>query len=143
MKKIILLLLTSPLFLISCLDNEDEGVALIGTWIGQFKEETACFDNPDALATTNLRCNTTTCWKLEMNEDGSFVYQKGAVNALEAGTYSGNIQRLTLCVQDDEDNICTDYVVEENSSGTLTISLTDEISGCKETWFFDKEFTDI
>lgn len=133
----------TPLIFISCLEDKNEGVALIGIWVGQFQEETSCFDNPDALTTTDLRCNTSTCWKLDMREDGTYVYQRGAVNILESGTFSGNIQKLTLCIQDDEDSICTEYVVEENSSATLTISLTDEVSGCKKTWFFIKELDDI
>ena len=138
MKKLTVLLL-SVSFFVGC-SEDDEGKALIGVWEGQFQEVSNCINNPDEIRTTNLRCNDITCFRLELNADGTYVYQQGT--PVENGTYTGNFSALTLCMDEEGELQCTTFTVEENTSSTLFISTTNEASGCKTAIFFQRPFVE-
>lgn len=138
MKKILVLFLSLS-FLASC-SEDNEGEALIGVWIGQFQEVGGCSNNPDEIRTTNLRCTDATCYRLELNSDGTYSYQQGTVR--ENGTYTGNFSALTLCMDEEGELQCTTFAIEENTSATLFISTTLEATGCKTSVFFEKLIVD-
>ena len=121
--------------------DDDQGAALIGVWIGDFRDVTLCDNDPTAAQTFSLRCNSTTCYRLELNADGTYSYQQGTL--VENGTYTGNFTVLTLCMDEEGETVCMTYTVEGNTSATLDISMTDEATGCKSTFFFSKDNSDI
>ncbi len=135
MKKIFVV---SLLFLVlaGC-DDDDQGAALIGVWIGDFRDVTLCDNDPTAAQTFSLRCNASTCYRLTLNGDGSYTYQQGTL--VENGTYTGDFTVLTLCMDEEGETECTTYTVEGNTSATLDISMTDATTGCKTTFFFSKD----
>jgi len=130
-----ILFFASSLF-VGC-SEDNEGRALIGSWKGKFREISDCFNNPDDLDSKNLRCNDATCFRLILNTDGNYSFQQGTL--VENGTYTGNFDALTLCMDEEGELSCITYEVEENTSATLFISTTNEASGCRTAIFFDKE----
>jgi len=135
MKKLLILFFASSLF-VGC-SEDNEGRALIGVWEAYLQEVSNCSNDPDAIRNTNLRCSDATCFRLVLNTDGTYSFQQGTL--VENGTYTGDFNALTLCMDEEGELVCTTYAVEENTSATLFISTTNEASGCKTTLFFDKE----
>ena len=138
MKKILVVCLIC-LFFVNC-GEDDQGVALIGVWIGDFQDVTLCDSDPEAVRSTALRCNDATCYRLTLEADGTYSYQQGTL--VENGTYEGNFTRLTLCMDEEGETTCMTYAVEGNTSATLDISTTNEATGCKTTLFFNRELPD-
>ncbi|GAB4239957.1 MAG: hypothetical protein Tsb0034_16160 [Ekhidna sp.] len=135
MKKIIFPLLLATLFLVNCEDDDKSG-ALIGVWIGESREVIECTDDSKNRI-FDLDCTNTSCFRLEILADGTYSYKQGTVT--DFGDWSGGGTSLRLCTDEEGETLCTDYIIEENTSVTLGISTTDEATACKTIIFFQRE----
>lgn len=134
MKKIFLFLFASSVLASGCQDD-DTSEALIGTWIGVSNTVSACTDE-GSNSFMELDCTNISCFKLELNADGTYSYQKGA--PVERGDWSKG-SGLSLCREDDGEIICDLFAIDENTSATLVLSTTDEVTACKTAISFERE----
>lgn len=133
MRKMIIPLLITLVF--SGCGNDDEGAALIGVWISDFKTVTECLD-ATSNRQINRRCTDASCFQLNLNADGTFTYKEGT--AVKSGNYTGNFRSLTLCIDDEGEEVCETYTVGENTNVTLVLTQTNEATGCITSDFFER-----
>lgn len=133
MKKNILVLSVSIIISFSSCSDDDGSGSFVGVWIGNNITTANCSDDEDNDSET-LRCDDT-CYRLELNSDDTFSFQE--VLATRAGTWSTS-GGLTLCVEEDGEQVCETYMVALTST-TLGISSTDEDTGCITTINFQRE----
>lgn len=133
--KVLFVVFAFCLVFIGC-KEEEQSAALLGIWEGQSRLVSDCDDDPDAISTTRLNCNQSSCFLLELRSDGTYSYLQG--NLTENGTYTGDFSSLTLCMSDEGEEMCTSFVVEGNTSVTLDISTTNAGTGCKTTLQFNR-----
>lgn len=137
MKK--LLAICSLFLIFSGCGEDNEGKALIGIWESDIVTITECLDGSNNRQ-INRRCDESSCYRLELNGDGSFSYQKGTL--VETGTYSGDFRRLSLCIEDEGETVCENYTVGENTSVTLVLTKTDEFTECVTAEYFERVSTE-
>ncbi|MEO1253381.1 MAG: hypothetical protein AAFY41_00665 [Bacteroidota bacterium] len=138
MKKNILVLSVSIIVAFSSCSDDDGSGSFVGVWIGNNITTTNCSDDEDNDSET-LRCGDT-CYRLELNSDDTFSYQE--VLATRSGTWSTS-GGLTLCVEEEGEEICETYIVALTST-TLAITDSTSSSGCTTTINFQRELeTDV
>ena len=132
MKIKLLILLIAPLLLMNC--KEDEVNAHVGTWIGTTMVATGCTLDEDNFS-DELACDENSCYRLTVNEDGTFSYQEGL--RTNSGTWSNSKNVLSLCTLDDGEEECIEY--NTNIFTKLSLSLLDEETGCTVATTFIKD----
>ncbi|WP_436516011.1 hypothetical protein [Ekhidna sp. To15] len=133
MKKIIPFLLIICVWLIGCNDDDSSG-NFVGVWVAKSVAVTNCQDD-NRNGTNGISCDDISCYRLELNEDGSYTYQRGL--GTEEGTWDVN-DFLTLCVDEENELVCENFSVQ--FSGISMILTADSTSsGCTSSFFFDPE----
>ncbi len=133
MKKILLLLLAISLIWTSGCKDDDKTGSFVGLWIGTKIEVTDCTD-PTDVSQENLSCDDTECYRLELNGDNTYFYQEGLPSKTGNWSTAGGI---TLCVLEDGEEVCETFAATVNST-TLTLSETNEDSGCVTSYIFTR-----
>ncbi len=134
MKKNLFLLVFSFFILFTSCDDDDQSGSFVGVWIGNNISVFDCnrdSDNSDR----SIRCDDASCYRLELNANKTFSYQEGLPT--RSGTWSPS-GGLTLCVEEDGEQVCETYAVALTSS-TLVISTTNETVGCTTAVSFVRE----
>ena len=139
MKRVLFSLFLIMLFT-GCNDDDGIAAALIGNWVSEREEIIEC-NEPTDNDQINRRCTDASCFRLIMNADGTFTYQRGTF--VESGTYSRGGSSLSLCVDEEGEEVCEVYVIDENTSVTLVLSTNDEITGCKNSLFFERQTEEV
>ncbi len=138
MKKFLL-----PLFLmfllVGCNDDDENRAALIGDWVSEREEVTDCTEPTDN-RTISRRCSEASCVRLIMNADGTYSYQRGTF--VENGNFSKGSGSLALCIDEEGEEVCTVFGIDENTTVTLVLSSIDENTGCKTSIFFEREIVE-
>ncbi|WP_420577816.1 hypothetical protein [Ekhidna sp.] len=135
-----LLLLTAPLFLINCGDDDDDNgylSALVGTWESTSITVSNC---PSADDNGTITCDPF-CINIEINADGTYTLQQANPETqqieTENGTLTVTVSTIHLCEDGDscDDNDPANYV--KNSDTQLTVTFfSDE---CQNTAVFTKQ----
>ncbi|SNT29671.1 hypothetical protein SAMN05421640_3264 [Ekhidna lutea] len=135
MKKFLTVLATiTIIFTPGCKDDDRSG-SYVGVWVGTNVSVTECDTNNSS---NNLTCDETRCFRLILSADGTYTYQEGL--PIRTGTWNTD-GGLTLCVEEDGELECETFDVTVNST-TLTLSTTNEASGCITTHSFERQQED-
>ncbi|WP_462250220.1 hypothetical protein [Ekhidna sp.] len=133
MKKIVPFLLILSIWMIGCSDDDNTG-NFIGIWIATSETISNCQEEARN-GTDPLTCTDVSCYKLELNSDNTYSFQRGL--AIESGNWSGG-SSLELCMDEEGEIICERFGVQ--FSGISLIFTTDSTtSGCISTFFFNPE----
>lgn len=123
---------------------EDNRTEIIGTWIANFETFSGCDDpGPGMDIQREVSCTDNDCITYTFQDDGVYFaeFTVEGDNFGEQGTYSLDIDEITLCIEDDGENICNggDYDV---SGLSLSFSFVDPETGCTVFRTFDKVMDD-
>lgn len=133
MKIKFLILLIAPILFTNC-GKDDSAKTYEGTWIGTTEEIAGCKFEEDDLS-SDLSCDDNSCYRLTLNGDGSFTYQEDL--STRDGTWTVSGDTLTLCSEDDGENVCVTY--SASIGATLTLSVVNGTSECTTTTTFGRE----
>lgn len=133
MKKIIPLLLITCIWFIGCSDDDSSG-NFIGTWVATSVVVSNCQDD-NRNGADELACDDVTCYRLELNADETYSYQRGL--GVETGTWdSGDV--LRLCMDQEGEITCESFGVQF-SGISMILTADSTTSGCISSFFFDPE----
>jgi hypothetical protein len=133
MKIKFLILLIAPIFFTNC-GKDDTGKTYEGNWIGSSEEITGCKFEEDN-SSIDLTCDANSCYRLTLKGDGSFTFQEG--QPLIEGTWEVSGSTLSLCSEDDGENVCVAYA--STIGTTLTLNVTNSKSLCTTVLTFSRE----
>ena len=133
MKKFLLILSAISLIWISGCKDDDRSGSFVGVWIGTTVAVTDCMEPTDN-SERSLSCDDSSCYRLDLNGDGTYTYQEGL--AITPGTWS-TAGGITLCSVEDGEEVCETYAAVVNST-TLTLSTTNEDTGCITSLIFTR-----
>lgn len=132
MQKIPKLLLFISLIWASGCGDDDDSAAFIGVWEGSSVVVSDCSTNS---GTTRRSCDDTRCYRLTLIADGTYTFQEGL--PVRSGTWSESGGEITLCVEEDGEQVCETYFITLNSA-VLTLGTVNEANGCITTQIFDR-----
>lgn len=136
MKKFVPFLIISCFWLIGCGDDDSSG-NFIETWVASSITVSDCSD-PARNGTNAVSCDDVTCYRLELNGDDSYTFQRGL--SIENGTW-GVGDFLQLCMTEEGETSCENFAVQFTGiSMVLTSDSTS--SGCVTNYFFSPETTE-
>lgn len=121
---------------------EDNRTEIIGTWIANFETFTGC-DDPGMDIQGEVSCTEDLCVTYTFEEDGIYFaeFTVDRDNFGEQGTYSLGVDDITLCIEDDGENICNGGGYDV-SGLSLSFSIVDPETGCTVFRTFDKVMDD-
>ncbi len=108
MKKYFLILTVLAL---ACGNKDDEVKnELVGSWVGTSFQRTNCADSGNNGEGT-LECNSTTCERYIFSDSSTYVVERTDMGATlaESGTLSISGDKMTLCEQDEDGTVCTEF----------------------------------
>ena len=121
------------LFFTNCGDEDDNGM-LVGIWVATSQTITECADGNSSSA--DLDCSDFNCFELNLMSDNTYAFQQGSFQ--EAGTWENN-EVLALCQDQEGEELCVEYTVEQNTTLTLILSRVNQGTSCKTTLFFERQ----
>jgi len=141
MKQLIILIsLVTAGLLVSCnkKELEENNRFIVGVWEANFETLSGCGD-PAMDIQEEISCTETDCVRYTFEEDGVYFAEVtiDGESFGEQGTYSLDIDKLSLCVEDEGVVTCNGGSYDVNST-TLSFTITDADSGCNITRTFEK-----
>lgn len=122
----------------SCSDD-DETANFIGVWESSSVTVTDCA-NPIDNNTSRRSCDDTRCFRLTLNADDTFSFQEGL--PIKSGRWSVSGSNISLCIEEDGEEVCETYFVSLNSV-TLTLGTLNETTECITNQVFDRVQGDV
>ncbi len=144
MKQLIVLIsLVAVGSLISCnkKELEENNRFIVGVWEANFETLAGC-DDPGMDIQGEIECTETDCIRYTFQDDGVYFSEitiEGETFG-EQGTYSLDIDNLSLCIEDEGIVTCNGGSYDVNSA-TLQFTITDTDSGCSISRVFEKTET--
>ena len=123
------------LLLVNCGDEDDNGT-LVGVWVATSRTVTECADGDNS--SSDLDCTDFNCFELDLRSDNTYSFQQGSFQ--EEGTWE-NGDFLALCQDQEGEELCLEYTVEQNTTLTLILSTITQGTDCKTTLFFERQST--
>jgi len=141
MKQLIVLIsIVSAVSLSSCnkKELEENNRFIVGTWEANFETKAGC-DDPGMDMQGEVECNESSCVIYTFEEDGTYFAEITTDGEAlgEQGTYSLDIDNLSLCIED-EDIITCNGGSYDISSLSLSFTITDPDTRCSITRVFEK-----
>ena len=121
--------------LLNCKDEDTTG-DYIGTWIATNIDITDC-ENFTLNDFRSVQCNDTNCYKIEFNADGSYAFQRGLDT--ERGTWSADGAVISLCFDEEGEQVCTSATAIIASGGTLRLSFEEGGVGCITAYIMERD----
>ena len=126
--------------LISCnkKELEENNRFIVGTWEANFETLSGCED-PDLNFHGEINCTEMACIRYTFEDDGVYFAEVTIDGETfgEQGTFSLDIDNLSLCIEDEGVVTCNGGSYNVNSA-TLEFTITDSDSGCSITRIFEK-----
>ncbi len=127
-------------FLFSCnkKELEENNRFIVGTWEANFETLAGCED-PSMDMQGEISCSETECIRYTFQEDGVYFAEitiEGDTFG-EQGTYSLDIDNLSLCIEDEGTVTCNGGSYDVNAF-TLSFTITDADTECTITRIFEK-----
>ena len=118
--------------LISCnkKELEENNRFIIGVWEANFETLSGC-DDPAMDIQDEISCTETACVRYTFEEDGVYFAEITVDGETfgEQGTYSLDIDKIDLCIEDEGVVTCNGGSYEVSSTN-LSFTITDADSGC-------------
>lgn len=137
MKSKLAVCLLALVFLLNCKDEDTTG-DYIGVWVATNIDITDCenFTNDEF---RSVQCNDNTCYRISLNADGTYTFQKGL--EFEQGNWSADGAVLTFCFDEEGEQSCSEGTGILNSTG-MRLSFEEGPPGCITGYILVREVDD-